>query len=148
MPKAYSYDFRCRVIEAIELDGMPKTEASEVFNVSRNTINLWFQLRAETGDLHPRPHNHQGYGHKVTDWEAFRAFVKAHPDQCQAKLAALWPGEINDRTISRALKRINMTRKKRCDPASLCGARERAQRQIPMAIESETPKSGLTSDNN
>jgi len=45
MPKAYSYDFRCRVIEAIELDRIRKTEASEVFNVSRNTINMWFQLR-------------------------------------------------------------------------------------------------------
>jgi len=25
MPKPYSYDFRRKVIEAIELDGMPKT---------------------------------------------------------------------------------------------------------------------------
>ena len=123
MPKAYSYDFRCRVIAAIELDGMPKAEASEVFNVSRNTINLWFQLRSETGDLHPRPHNHQGYGHKVTDWEAFRAFVKAHPDKRQEELAELWPDEISGRTISRALKRVDMTRKKR-----------------RMAIESEMTK--------
>ena len=131
MPKAYSYDFRCRVIEAIELDGMPKTEASEVFNVSRNPINLWLQLRHETGDLHPRPHHHQGYGHKIRDWEAFRALVKAHPDKRQAELAELWPGEVSARTISRALKRIEMTRKKR-----------------PMATVSATSKSALTSSNN
>lgn len=131
MPKAYSYDLRCRVIEAIELDGMPKTEASEVFKVSRNTINLWLQLRNETGDLHPRPHNHQGYGQKIRDWEAFRAFVKAHPDKRQDELAELWQSEVSARTISLALKRIDMTRKKR-----------------PMATVSAKSKSELTSGNN
>ncbi|WP_286171733.1 IS630 transposase-related protein, partial [Limnospira platensis] len=42
-PAPYSYDLRQKVINAIELDGMPKTEASQVFHVSRNTINLWLQ---------------------------------------------------------------------------------------------------------
>jgi len=41
MPKAYSYDFRQKVIEAIELDGRKKCEVSEFFNISRNTIDLW-----------------------------------------------------------------------------------------------------------
>ncbi|MDV7399833.1 IS630 transposase-related protein, partial [Arthrospira platensis SPKY1] len=36
MPAPYSYDLRQKVINAIELDGMPKTEASQVFHVSRN----------------------------------------------------------------------------------------------------------------
>jgi transposase len=40
MPKPYSYDFRQKVIQAIELDGLKKSEASELFNISRNTINL------------------------------------------------------------------------------------------------------------
>ena len=38
MPKPYSYDFRQKVIQAIELDGLKKSEASELFNISRNTI--------------------------------------------------------------------------------------------------------------
>ncbi|MET0115308.1 MAG: IS630 family transposase, partial [Limnospira maxima] len=33
MPAPYSYDLRQKVIDAIELDGMPKTEASPVFHV-------------------------------------------------------------------------------------------------------------------
>lgn len=113
MPKPYDYDLRCKVIEAIELNGMLRCEASELFNLSRNTTNEWFRLRAETGDLHPRPHNHPGHGHKVKDWEAFRAFVKAHADKRQAEMAELWPEPISERTISRALKRVEMTRKKR-----------------------------------
>jgi len=50
MAKAYSYDLRKKVIEAIELDGFKKTEASQMFNVSRNTINLWLKRKEETGD--------------------------------------------------------------------------------------------------
>ncbi|MDT9231559.1 IS630 transposase-related protein, partial [Limnospira sp. PMC 1242.20] len=55
MPAPYSYDLRQKVIDAIELDGMPKTEASQVFHVSRNTINLWLPRKAQTGDFLPQP---------------------------------------------------------------------------------------------
>lgn len=41
MPKPYSYDLRQKVIQAIELDGLKKSEASQLFNISRNTIDLW-----------------------------------------------------------------------------------------------------------
>jgi transposase len=34
--KAYSEDFRQKVMQAIELDGLKKSEASQVFNISRN----------------------------------------------------------------------------------------------------------------
>jgi transposase len=36
------------VIQAIELDGLKKQEASELFNISRNTIDLWLKRKAET----------------------------------------------------------------------------------------------------
>lgn len=51
MAKAYSDDFRRKVMQAIELDGLKKCEASLLFNISRNTINLWFQRKAETVDV-------------------------------------------------------------------------------------------------
>lgn len=40
MAKPYSYDFRQRVIQAIEMDGLKKIEASEPFNISRNTARV------------------------------------------------------------------------------------------------------------
>lgn len=49
MAKPYSYDFRQKVIDAIELDGRKKCEVSEIFNISRNTIDLWLR-KAQTGD--------------------------------------------------------------------------------------------------
>jgi transposase len=40
MAQPYSDDFRQKVIEAIELNGFKKSEASQMFNISRNTINF------------------------------------------------------------------------------------------------------------
>ncbi|EDZ93306.1 hypothetical protein AmaxDRAFT_3958 [Limnospira maxima CS-328] len=79
------YDLRQKVIDAIELDGMPKTEASQVFHVSRNTINLWLQRKAQTGDFLPKPHHRPGNNHKITDWQKFKAFAQEHGDKQQLK---------------------------------------------------------------
>jgi transposase len=113
MAKAYSYDLRQKVIQAIELDGLKKSEASELFNISRNTINLWFQRKEETGDLKEKPRQGGIKTGKITDWENFREFVSQNGDKTQAEMAQLWEGEISARTISRALQKIGFTRKKK-----------------------------------
>ena len=130
MAKPYSNDLRRKVIDAIELDGMKRSEASETFRISRNTINLWFQRKAQTGDIKPKQRHCCGHSHKIKDWEKFRAWVKQHADKTaegsgrqapelnsgepatQKQMAELWEDEISDRTISRALKKIGFTRKK------------------------------------
>jgi len=111
--KPYSYDLRQKVIQAIERDGIKKSEASQLFNISQNTIDLWLKRRAESGDLFPKPNPHPGNGHKILDWDKFREFVKVHGDKTQEEMAQLWDGEISARTISRALQKIGFTRKKR-----------------------------------
>lgn len=113
MAKPYSYDFRQKVIEAIELDGRKKCEVSEIFNISRNTIDLWLKRKAQTGDLKPKPNKPPGTNHKITNWEKFREFAKIYGDKTQEQMAQLWYGDISDRTISRALHKIGFTRKKR-----------------------------------
>jgi transposase len=96
---AYSYDLRRKVIEAIELDGMKKSEASEIFHISRNTINLWLKRKADTGDYLAKDYKPPGHSHKIRDWEKFRAFSVEYSDRTQAQMAQLWCGEISDRTI-------------------------------------------------
>ena len=122
MPKPYSYDLRQKVIQAIELDGLKKSEASLLFNISRNTIDLWLKRQAETGDFQALPNQPPGNGHKISDWEKFREFAQVHGDKTQVEMAKLWEEPISDseallrsadRTISRALKKIGFTRKKR-----------------------------------
>ncbi len=113
MAKAYSEDFRRKVIEAIELNGLKKQEASELFGISRNTINLWFKLKAETGCLRPRQGQTVKTRGKITDWDKFRDFVAEHGDKNQAQMAKLWEGGVSQRTISRALRKIGYSRKKK-----------------------------------
>lgn len=113
MAKPYSYDFRRKVIEAIELDGRKKCEVSEIFNISRNTIDLWLKRKAQTGDLKPKLNKPPGNNHRITDWEKFCKFATIHGDKTQVQMAELWEGEISSRTISRALSKIGFTRKKK-----------------------------------
>jgi transposase len=113
MAKPYSDDFREKVMQAIELDGLNKSEASQLFNISRNTINLWCQRKAQTGDIKPKPRQACQKRRIITDWEIFRAFVKANGDKTQTEMVELWDGEISQRTISRALLHIGHTRKKK-----------------------------------
>lgn len=113
MAKAYSYDFRQKVMQAIELDGLKKSEASELFNISRNTLNLWCQRKAETGDVQVKPRTASSPKQQITDWEKFGAFAKEHEDKTQSEMAQLWAGDVSSRTISRALQKLGLTRKKR-----------------------------------
>ncbi len=71
------------------------------------------ERKAETGDFQALPNQPLGNGHKITDWEKFREFAKVHGDKTQVEMAQLWEEQIRDRTISRALKKIGFTRKKR-----------------------------------
>ena len=113
MAKPYSDDFRQKVMQAIELDGLKKSEASQLFNISRNTLNLWFQRQAETGNVKPKARQVPQQDLKINDWEKFRAFVKEHGDQTQSEMAELWDAEISQSTISRALRKIKHSRKKK-----------------------------------
>src|SRR4028118_1208727 len=113
MANPYSYDLRQKVIQAIELEGLKKSEAAQVFGISRNTIDLWLKRRTETGDYQAKPKQPPGNGHKITDGEKFRAFAAQHGDKTQLEMAELWEGQISARTISRALHKIGFARKKR-----------------------------------
>ena len=45
MAQPYSEDFRRKVIAAIEMNGLKKSEASELFDISRNTIIYGYSAR-------------------------------------------------------------------------------------------------------
>jgi transposase len=113
MAKAYSYDLRQKVINAIQLDGMKKSEAAQVFGISRNTINLWLQRQEATGDYQAKPTRPHQTHSKITDWTQFAEFAKQHGGKTQKQMAQLWGEPISDRTIARALEKLGLSRKKR-----------------------------------
>ena len=50
---------------------------------------------------------------KLPQGEKFRENALTHGNKTQVEMASLWDGEIRARTISRALKKIGFTRKKK-----------------------------------
>ena len=76
-------------MQAIELDSLKKSEASQLFNISRNTIHLWFQRKVETGDVKAKARPMVQQNLKINDWQKFQEFVKAHGDKTQSELAEL-----------------------------------------------------------
>lgn len=96
------------MIQAILLDGLKITEASRIFNISRNTIRLWLKRQRETGNFQALPNQPPGNGHKITDWEKFTSFVEANGDKTQVEMAQLWAEKISDCASAHASRTHNI----------------------------------------
>ncbi|MEP0921360.1 IS630 transposase-related protein [Leptolyngbya sp. ST-U4] len=112
MPSPYSDDLRQKVLDAIDI-GYCKTHVSRLFNISRNTIDLWLKRREETGSVSAIRAYRRGPQGKIADLEQFRTFASEHGHLTQKGMAAQWHESISDHTISKALRRIGFIRKKR-----------------------------------
>lgn len=102
---------RQKAIEAIEAGGS-YVSVSQLFNINRNTLSDWHRRYQQTGDYRPKEDYQAGHSHRITDWEAFRAFVREHGDKTQAEMAQAWPTQMSEDAIRRGLKKIGFTRKK------------------------------------
>ena len=94
------------------------TEVSQAFRIGYSSLKRWVKQHRETGNVSAQQGYQQGHSHKITDWDAFQAFVTEHGDKTQAEMAQLWPDEISEDTIGRGLKHIAFTRKKRATPTA------------------------------
>ena len=117
MPAPYSQDLRQKAIEAVEAGGS-FLSVSQSFNINRNTLAEWYKRYQQTGDYSAKEGYQQGHSHRITDWEAFRAFVHEHGEKTQAEMAQAWPGEMSEDAIRRGLRKIGFTRKKRLMPTA------------------------------
>lgn len=112
MPAPYSYDLRQKAIDAVKR-GERKTDVSQMFHISRNTLDLWLNREEETGNCQAITHYQQGCRHKITDWHRFREFAQTHGDKTQAQMAKLWGDNVTQQNISDALRQIGLSRKKK-----------------------------------
>lgn len=112
MPAPYSYDLRKKAVEAVKR-GERKTDVSQIFQISRNTLDLWLGREEQGGDCKAITQYQQGCRHKITDWDRFRAFVQQHGGKTQAQLALLWGDNLTQQNISDALRKIGVSRKKK-----------------------------------
>ncbi|NJM66481.1 MAG: helix-turn-helix domain-containing protein, partial [Acaryochloris sp. RU_4_1] len=63
---SYSYDLQRKALAALAR-GERKIDVCRMFGISRNTLDLWIQRKAETGDVQAITHYQQGARHKITD---------------------------------------------------------------------------------
>lgn len=109
----YSIDMRARAVAAVH-NGMRKKQVCELFSICKQTLYNWLTLESEKGDLSPITGFQKGHSHAITDLDAFRSYVDSHPDYTQEELASYF--KVGSSTISRTLKKINYSRKKRVRP--------------------------------
>jgi transposase len=114
--KAYSVDLREKVLRAVD-QGYPREEIVKLLGVSRATIKRYLKQRRERGTVTPkaipgRPPK------KLGPLQAeLVAQLQAHDDRGLEEQCRLWEQShgvrVSTSTMSRAIKRVGWTRKKR-----------------------------------
>ena len=112
MPAPYSYDLRQKAIAAFQ-GGERKSAVCRMFNLSRNTLDLWLKRQAESGDYQAITQFQQGCRHKITDWKRFEAFAREHGGKTQREMAKLWGDNVTQQNISDGLRKLELSCKKR-----------------------------------
>ena len=107
---SYSIDLREKVVAFVD-SGSSVIKAAEIFQIGTTTIHSWRVKKKAEGNLGNKPLNRP---HKKISPEVLRALIAARPDMYLREIAE----EFNCCTnaISKALRRLNITRKKRVQP--------------------------------
>jgi transposase len=116
--KAYSLDLRQRVLSAALRGDRTIPEVGELFGVSLTFVNKMLRLHRAGADLAPRPH---GGGHAprlgVRHHKLLRAAVASNDDATlgglREHLAARAGVTVSEATVSRALTKLGLPRKKK-----------------------------------
>jgi transposase len=114
--KAYSIDLRERVVEAVA-NGMTKSRVARTFSVSLATVKNYVRQVQATGSLAPRPIPGRPREIPSEQDAAFVAQLRSAQDATLDELRAAWEMvsgvRVSAATMTRAIKRVKWTRKKR-----------------------------------
>src|SRR5262245_27746202 len=115
----YSRDLRERIIETARRGEETLAEIAERFLVSISFVTRLLQLHRTTGSVQPRPH---GGGHPAVltpeDLERLRALIRDRPDATLEECRKHLGSSCSLATISRALSRLGLPRKKKVPRAA------------------------------
>lgn len=117
--KALSIDLRQRIVSAYERGEGSQRALAERFSVSRSSVERFIRLKRRVGSVAPKPH--AGGRACAVRSEADRSrllrWIKCEPDLTQAEMAERFEVETgrptSQQSMSRALRRLGITRKKR-----------------------------------
>ena len=105
---AYSVDLRMKAVKHYLASNHTFAQTGAIFDVGATTVRSWVVKYEQTGNVFNKPLNR---GFKKIDPVKLRAYVKAHPDATQQEIADAF--ECSNQAVSKALKRLNITRKKK-----------------------------------
>jgi transposase len=115
--RAYSNDFRQKLVQAYEAGRGSQRALARLFGVSLSFVQELLQRYRQTGSVAPKPHG-GGKPSKVAPHGA--EIVRLHTEQPDASLAERCEQlakaahvRVSRMTMSRALERLELTRKKR-----------------------------------
>lgn len=111
-----SPDLRQRIVETYDAGGVTQAALADRFQVGKASVERLVRLKRDTGSLDPKPHG-GGRVAQITDADraALLATFERAPDTRQADLADHFAAEgrpVSQQTVSRALRRLGITRKK------------------------------------
>jgi transposase len=112
--KAYSQDLRTRILDTVQRGDGTLRQIARRFLVSVSFITRLLQCHRRTGSLQPRPH---GGGNPAVlspeDLEQLRELVLQQPDATLEELRQRLGASCSLMTISRALRKLGLPRKKK-----------------------------------
>jgi transposase len=115
----YSRDLRQRIIETARRRDGTLSQIAERFLVSVSFVTRLLQLHRTTGSVEPRPH---GGGHPAVltpeDLERLRELIRDRPDATLEECREHLGSSCSLATISRALSRLGLPRKKKVPRAA------------------------------
>jgi transposase len=114
--KAYSPDLRERVLRAVDR-GYKRADIIKLFGVSRATIKRYLKLRRETEEANVKPIPGRPSKKFAPLQAGMVAQLEAHSDATLEAHCQMWKAQqgvaVSTTTMSRAIRRIGWTRKKR-----------------------------------
>ncbi len=114
--RAYSSDLRERVIRAVD-QGYKRAEIISLFGISRATIKRYLKQRRETGHVGRKPIPGRPPKKSASLQAGLVAQLEAYPDATLEIHCSLWEQTLGVRvstsTMSRAIRRVGWTRKKK-----------------------------------
>lgn len=121
----YSMDLRERVVAAYDRGGLTEADVARLFNIGEATVRRWRRRARDTGSAAPASHGGGNEPRVLPEHEPLvRALVAEQPDRIVVDVAALFVERAGRRcsrsSMSRALARMDLTRKKR--PSSTASA--------------------------
>jgi len=115
--KPYSLDLRKKIIETYEQESISQRQLAQRFRVATSVVTRLLKQYRETGQLDPKPQPGRPKTLKPEHFQVVQELVSAKPDSTLAELCQALNDQVGIRvsepTMCRAMKHLNLTRKKK-----------------------------------